>query len=81
MNKTVIEERIHAAIRPQLIALEDMFYEYAPEIIGKHHRLYDSKMGRTHYLKRRMSRNGTFVAYLSPEMPVTWMGYGHDHSS
>ena len=69
MNKEVIEERIHAAIRPQLVALEDMFYKYAPETIGKHHRLYDSKLGRTHYRKRRMSRNGFFVAYLSPDCP------------
>jgi len=69
MNKAVIEERIHAAIRPQLVALEDMFYKSAPATIGKPHRLYDSKLGRTHYRKRRMSRNGFLVAYLSPDCP------------
>ena len=67
MNHAVIEERIQSAIRPQLVALEELFYEYAPETIGKHHRLYGSVMGRAHYRKRRMSRDGFYVAYLSPD--------------
>ena len=69
MNRAAIEERIQAAIRPQLVELEDLFYNYAPQTIGKHHRLYDTIMGRTHFRKRRMSRNGLYVAYLSPDCP------------
>lgn len=68
-SPAVVEQRVQAAIRPQLIRCEDLFDEYAPGTIGKHHPLYDTKLGRTHYRKRRMSRNGYFVAYLSPEMP------------
>lgn len=64
-----IEQRIQTTIRPQLAALEDLFYEYAPQTIGKHHSLYDTIMGRAHYRKRRMSSNDFFVAYLSPDCP------------
>jgi len=64
-----IEQRIQATIQPQLAALEDLFYEYAPQTIGKHHRLYDTIMGRAHYRKRRMSRGGFYVSYLSPDCP------------
>lgn len=66
-SPAMMETRVQSVIRPQLADLENLFYRYAPQTIGKHHRLYDTIMGRTHYRKRSMSRGGFYVAYLSPD--------------
>lgn len=66
MERTDIESRIHASIRPQLIKLEELFDQYAPKHIGKHHPLYDSPLGKAHHHKRTNSGGGFFVAYINP---------------
>lgn len=37
---SAIDTRIQAAIQGQLDALEDLFHEYSPRKIGKHHPEY-----------------------------------------
>lgn len=39
--QTAVRLRIHAAIQPQLDALEELFHEYSPRKIGKHHPKYE----------------------------------------
>ena len=62
-NTMTIEDRIQAAIKPVLDRAEELFTEYAPKVIGKHHPLYDSPLGRNHHYKRKNSRGGYFIIY------------------
>lgn len=80
MNRAVIEERIQAAIQPQLDALEHLFHRYSPRIIGKHHPEYDTVTGKLHHTLRRVSTSlrasigdSTLtgrVSFRNPDVPI-----------
>jgi hypothetical protein len=80
MKKEIIDQRILAAIQPQLDALEHLFHRYSPRIIGKHHPEYDTVTGRLHHTLRRVNTSLRVsigdrtltgrVSFRNPDVPI-----------